>query len=180
MILNIINTCMIFGLAVVVFLMIRQIGILVQHVAPSGYREDTAGPREGENIERLSLSEFRDVVESNRYCLVLFGSKSCRTCQAIKDGGLDGVAKAWSGECSIIYMFDEDLDESEIGNLGEGKAFAVRSGGRLHRSELAIPYVPFAIVIDKNFKVVTKGLVNHPSHVESLIEVAKERNLDAS
>jgi len=170
------NTVLIFIIAAVVFFMVRQIGILVAHVAPSGYREDNAGPRKGEILAGQSFDEFEDIVKSSDYCIVVFGSKDCHTCQSIKNGGLNKIAIAWKQKCKIIYLYDELLSADAMEKEADGKVFLIRSGGRRHRNALAIPYVPFAIIVDSGSRVLAKGLVNHPSHVESLIEIVEKRS----
>jgi hypothetical protein len=170
-VLTILNTVLILLLATVTYVMIRQIALIALRVGPGGYREDNAGPRIGENISALGLDGCAEIIAGKPMTVMIFGSTACYTCKTIKDG-LGAVAKAWKDVANVIYLNDESGPEGAARHNGE---YIVRYDGRELRARLSVSFVPFGLVVDAASVVKRKGMVNHPSHVENLLEMAQEK-----
>lgn len=170
---------LVLGLAVVVFALARQIGVLHERVAPLGALMTDHAVDVGQAApvlevtdlggEKLRLGGARP---DGRSQLLLFVAPTCPMCKKLL-----GVAK------SFVKSEREHLWLVLVGDgeRGEQEKFV-----RAHRLE-GLPYVispvvgmtyqvgklPYAVLIDEAGVVRAKGLVNSREHLESLL-VAKE------
>src|SRR5690242_12135626 len=79
------------GIAAVLFLVLRQIGFLLQRVGLSGARGTSEGPRIGENLAHY-LPQLRD--SGKKAKLIVFGADSCSICSRVRSGA-EELAKSW-------------------------------------------------------------------------------------
>jgi methylamine dehydrogenase accessory protein MauD len=165
------------ALAVLVFALARQVGVLHERVAPMGAMTSDHGPAVGEPAPPLSVVtlagsriEIGGPSALARSRLLLFVSASCPVCKKL----LPIVRSFASDErLEVVLVGDGELAEQramiEEFRLGQlpyvnsaqvGMAFQV---GKL----------PYAVLIDAQGVIRGKGLVNSREHLESLI-VAEE------
>ena len=164
-----INSVLILVLTVALFLVTRQVGILLNQVGPVGARQSTQGPRVGENITphvaALEVSAGAPRVPS----LYVFGSESCAVCASVRKGA-ETLARYWSKRAAIRLVYDDSPrrpTESPVAGL------SLWYDGRL-RTRLGIELVPFAVMTDANGEVIGKGIVNDTSQLESLLELLRD------
>lgn len=167
------------ALALGLFALTRQIGVLHERVAPLGALMMDGAVEVGDAAPVLELRDIhgREVTvggrrEDGRSQLLLFVSPNCPICKKLL-----GVAR------SFLRSEGRGL---ELVLVGDGPIEEQRGLIRKHRLEeatwLATPEVgmrfqvgklPYAILIDENGILRSKGLVNSREHLESLL-VAKE------
>lgn len=157
------------GLAIlggVTFLMLRQVGFLLQRSGPVGARGTSEGPRIGESI----VSHFAPAgIQNGKSKLLVFLSDACSVCKSVKEGA-EPLARVWGGDAEIFLVYDAFTpgDQSELKeicpSLYQMRDFKLRE-------KLGATFVPYAAVTDKNGIVVSKALVNEIAHLESLLEV---------
>ena len=159
-------------LAVVLFLVMRQMGYVLAHAGPLGARGIAQGPRMTENLTHqltpvLATTPFTNAIPT----LVVFASASCPICRVIRKC-LEDVAPHWFETAQIVLVYDK-LKESGASTLPRN-VFAIEYPQGF-RDSLAVKSVPYAIMTDAAKMVVGHGLVNNSSHVESLLELCIRR-----
>jgi methylamine dehydrogenase accessory protein MauD len=167
------------GLAIVVFALARQIGVLHERVAPLGALMTDHAVEVGEGAPPLEVTDIEGEAltlggarEDGRSQLLLFVSPICPMCKQILS-----VAKSFArSERRGLW----------IALVGDGERAEQERLIREQNLE-AFPYVisplvgmtyqvgklPYAVLIDEAGIVRAKGLVNSREHLESLL-VAKE------
>jgi methylamine dehydrogenase accessory protein MauD len=160
------------ALAVAVFALARQVGILFERIAPMGALITDSGPTVGEKVARFDLTALdgRAIAvgaTATRSQLLFFVSPTCPVCKKLL-AILSSVAAAESSWLDIVLA-------------GDGDAAAHRSfiaQRRLERfpfvlsRELGMAFrvsrLPYAALIDSSGIVKAKGLINNREQLESL------------
>jgi len=164
-------------LAVAVLALARQIGVLHERVAPVGALMMDGGIDVGDAAPKFELTDIfgRSVTiggARGRSQMLLFVSPTCPVCKKLL-----GLVRD--------FMADERR-HLDLVLVGDGERAAQEELVRRHRLE-DVPYViapevgmrfqvgklPYAVLIDEQGIVRSKGLVNSREHLESLL-VAKE------
>ena len=163
-----INSIGLFVVATLLYLTIRQVGLILGRMGPIGARSsENIGPRVGEN-----LNPFLDAADipgkSGKPTLYIFGSSSCGICKKIKSAA-ESLAKYWRGKTELILVYDPMPKGAQVAaEEDQGSVPIVRSS---LRTNVGVNTVPFAIMVDSAGIVLGKGLVNEMSHIESLLEL---------
>ncbi len=170
------------GLSLVVWALVRQIGVLHERVAPAGALVLGAGPKIGEaaplvRAEALAggsiLVGARDL--EGKRALLFFLSPTCPVCKSLLPA-LRSLARSESRRVRVLLASDGPREEHE--------AFAREHGLErfpyLLSAELGLAYqvgkLPYAVLIDADGVLRARGLVNSREHLESLFE-AQERGV---
>jgi len=174
---NIVLWIVVLGLGLMVFGLVRQIGVLHERVAPMGALVTDRGPEVGEMSPRITVNdvhgkpvEFGMPQAAGRMRLLLFVSPTCPVCKKLLP-----IAKSFAaGErLEVVLVGDGEVDEQRrmieehaleqltyVNSPQVGMAFQV---GKL----------PYAVLIDEEGVLRAKGLVNSREHLESLV-IARE------
>lgn len=162
-------------LLVAVVALARQIGVLHERVMPAGALMHSNGPKVGELAPSLKLDDLngdqfsvggpRDAAQ-----LILFVSPTCPICKTLvptakslqraERGRLQLAFGSDGGDTEVHRQYVQDMGLEQypyILSLELGMKFEV---GKL----------PFAVLIDANGVLRSKGLVNNREHLESLVE----------
>jgi methylamine dehydrogenase accessory protein MauD len=164
-------------LAVLVFGLARQVGILHERVAPMGAMTSDRGPAAGEMAPQLSATTLTGAAlivggpsARGRSRLLLFVSPTCPVCKKLLP-----IARSFSAaeHLDILLVGDGEVAEQQamVTKFGLEMMTYVNSpqvGVAFHVGKL-----PYAILIDADGVIRAKGLVNSREHLESLI-VAEE------
>jgi methylamine dehydrogenase accessory protein MauD len=164
-------------LAMLVFALARQVGVLHERVAPMGAMTSDHGPAVGEPAPPISVAtltggrvEIGGADAAARSRLLLFVSPSCPVCKKLLP-----IARSLAS-----------AERLEVVLVGDGEAAEQRA--MIQEFRLGhLPYVnsarvgiafqvgklPYAVLIDAQGIIRAKGLVNSREHLESLI-VAEE------
>jgi methylamine dehydrogenase accessory protein MauD len=163
---------LVIGLAIAVFALARQVGILFERIAPMGALITDSGPAVGEKVSRFDLTALdgRAVAiggTSARSQLVFFLSPTCPVCKKLLPI-LSSVAAAENSWLDLVLA-------------GDGEPAAHRTFITQRRLE-KFPFVlsrelgmafrvgrlPYAALIDGSGIVRAKGLINNREQLESL------------
>lgn len=163
------------GLALVsaiLYLVLRQLGFVLNRVGPVGARSTPEGPRVGENLMH-HFPELDIVGSQSRSKLIVFVSDSCSVCQRILSGA-EELSRFWHHDADILLVYDatDASDQTKLQQLSPG-LFIKRD--RDLRARSGAMFVPFGIVTDRQGNVVSKALVNEIAHLESLLEAEREQ-----
>lgn len=174
---NIVLWVIVIVLALLVFALTRQVGILHERVAPAGALQPTSGPKVGELTTELPLSALDGsslviggANESSLASFILFISPTCPVCKTLVPTA-KSLVNSESGRMQLIFASDgEDIAKhrSYIKDLeidGYPYVLSQQLGMTYQVSKL-----PFAVLIAGDGTLKSKGLVNTREHMESLIE----------
>jgi len=162
-------------LALVVFALVRQVGLLHERVSPVGALMPAGGPEVGDQAPNLAVVDLNGQslesapTDADRSTLLFFLSPTCPVCKTLLPI-LFAAAKSEAPAPRIVLASDGGREEHE--------AYVAR-----HRLE-GIPYVlstelgmafaigklPYAVLIDGGGRIRAKGIVNTREHLESLFE----------
>ncbi|MEM7501271.1 MAG: methylamine dehydrogenase accessory protein MauD [Pseudomonadota bacterium] len=179
---NVLLWLLVAGLALTVLALARQVGILHERIAPAGALMVSGGPKVGESAPVLGVSDLdgadrsiggaRDDAKST---LLFFLSANCPVCKTLlpvlksaqkSEGSWLEVVLASDGEASAQRAFVSREDLSDFTYLLSTDLGMTYQVGKL----------PYAVLIDEQGIIRSKGLVNSREHIESLFE-AKERGV---
>jgi methylamine dehydrogenase accessory protein MauD len=173
----VLHTVLILALAVMVFGLARQIGILHERLAPMGAMINDHGPEVGEMAPALSIKSLANqdiriggASDTGRSTLLMFVSPTCPVCKKLLP-----IAKSFSaGEnLRVILVGDGDVDEQRRMIRTEGLEALPYLVGPQVGMAFQVGKLPYAVLIDREGVIRAKGLVNSREHLESLI-VAEE------
>jgi methylamine dehydrogenase accessory protein MauD len=168
------------GLALVgaiLYLVLRQLGFVLNRVGPVGARSTPEGPRIGENLMH-HVPELGAVSSQSRSKLIVFVSDSCSVCKRIRSGA-EELSRFWHHDADILLVYDaaDESDQTRVQQISPG-LFVKRDQDL--RPRLGAMFVPFGIVTDRQGNVVSKALVNEIAHLESLLEAEREQRTAAA
>jgi Methylamine utilisation protein MauE len=142
------------GLAVAVFALAREIGMLRLRLGPTSALEiPEEGPELGERLELIS--ERFEPHPASELALAVFTSKGCHVCRGLEPA----VATLARDPALAVEVFDE-VDDAEVW------------------SELRIPGSPFAIALDPGGTTLAKGTFNNLAQLESVLATAERRRAE--
>jgi methylamine dehydrogenase accessory protein MauD len=174
---NVVLWIAVLGLGLMVFGLIRQLGVLHERVAPMGALMTDRGPEVGEMGPSFSVNdlagrpvEFGGPHPRGLSRLLLFVSPSCPVCKRLLP-----IAKSFAGgeRLDVVLVGDGDIAEQQA---------MIRDNGLENMTYVNSPQVgmtyqvgklPYALLIDEDGVIRAKGLVNSREHLESLV-IAKE------
>jgi methylamine dehydrogenase accessory protein MauD len=171
------HTILILVLAVMVFGLTRQIGILHERVAPMGAMVNDRGPEVGETAPTLRVKSIaNEVVQiggasaAGHTTLLMFVSPTCPVCKKLLP-----IARSFSTKenFEVILVVDGEVEEQQEMIRKE----RLQTLPYLIAPEVGMAFqvgkLPYAVLIDREGVIRAKGLVNSREHLESLA-VAEE------
>lgn len=179
---NIVLWVAVIGMAIIIVALVRQIGVLHERVAPAGALMVKQGPKVGESSPVLELKDLsgRDmkiggVSPRGRSTLIFYLSPSCPVCKTL----LPAIKSSRRSERTWLdFIFASDGDLQAQHKFVE--KHDLRDFPYVVSTELGITFqvgkLPYAVLIDEQGVIRSKGLVNSREHLESMFE-AKESGL---
>ncbi|CAN0450462.1 MAG: methylamine dehydrogenase accessory protein MauD [Pseudohongiellaceae bacterium] len=156
-----------------VFALARQIGVLHTRLAPAGALMTTAGPKVGQAAPVLSVPDINGKPATIGGAqklpqLVLFVSPTCPICKELVP---TAKSMARSEKLSLVFGSDggelgkhvDYMNKMKIDNFPY--VVSLELGMRFEVGKL-----PYAVLIDEQGVLRSKGLVNSREHLESLVE----------
>jgi methylamine dehydrogenase accessory protein MauD len=159
-------------LAGVVLVMLRQIGVLYERVAPVGALMDSAGPEVGEaapvfRLPSLTGGEIAIGGPTGRATLLFFLSPTCPVCKKLLPilSDIRTAEKSWL-DVALASDGDQQKQRAFIAQAGLSEfpyALSTELGMGFRVQKL-----PYAVLIDAQGMIRGKGLVNSREQLESL------------
>jgi methylamine dehydrogenase accessory protein MauD len=181
---NIVLWLVVVGLAMLVAMLTRQIGILYERVAPAGALSLARGPEPGEAVPIVPAKTLDGATlevgsgrEDGRSTLVVFVSPTCPVCKEL----LPVLRSMAEGERSRLeVMLASDGVEAE--HRAYVRAHHLESLPYVVSPSLGItwkvPRLPWAVLVGADGVLRARGLVNSREHLESLLE-AEDRGVSS-
>ena len=174
---NVILWVVVLVLTTLLFAITRQVGILHERVAPAGALQPTSGPKIGEITEEIKATSLQGESirlggsrQEEQASFILFISPTCPVCKELVPTA-KSLAKAELNDIKLFFASDgENIEQHEnyIRDLGiENYPYFVSESLGMHYQ---VSKLPFAVLIDGDGILRSKGLVNTREHLESLIE----------
>jgi methylamine dehydrogenase accessory protein MauD len=165
------------GLAVLLFGLARQVGILHERVAPMGAMAGDQGLAVGEMSPHLSVTTLvgdrlalGGANPQGRSRLLLFVSPTCPVCKKLLP-----IARSFvhAERLDVVLVGDGD----ETGQRSMIREFGLEGVPYVNSPQVGMTFhvgkLPYAILIDAAGVIRAKGLVNNREHLESLL-IAEE------
>lgn len=178
---NIILWIAVIALAVVIYALTRQIGVLYERVAPAGALAVNQKLEVGQLAPELSLQSLSSgiiniggVKKDQKAQLLFFVSPDCPVCKTLLPA-IRSAAKAESDWVNVVFASDgKDDHEGYIKKQGlDGFPYIV---SELLGKSFGIAKLPYAVLMDDQGQIASMGIINSREHIDSLFE-AKERNV---
>lgn len=172
---NIVLWVLVIVLALMVFALARQVGVLHERVAPAGALQPTNGPKVGELTEAAIFSDLAGKpvtvggpATDGRSSLVLWISPTCPVCR-----GLVPTARSLARAERLRLVFASDGEHLEQ-HVNYARDLGIADYPYVVSQALGMKYavakLPFAVLIGPDGTLRSKGLVNTREHLESLLE----------
>ncbi len=180
---NLVLWLVVLVLCAVVVALVRQIGVLHERIAPAGALMLGKGPKVGEQAPQFELQGLAgdETVTiggkqtAERSTLVFFLSPTCPVCETLLPV-LHSARKSERDWLRIVLASDGDISAQqsfiETNDLAVFPYILSAELGRAYHVEK----LPYAILIDEQGVLRSRGLINTREHLESLFE-AKERSI---
>jgi len=174
---SIIQWVIILILSVMLFALTRQVGILHERVAPAGALQPTSGPKVGEITEKIRVTsldgnefDIGGSGDGQNIKFILFISPTCPVCKELVPTAISLIGS----EAQRMELFFASDGE----NMQQHKSYVtdleITDYPYFVSERLGLAYqvskLPFAVLIDGDGVLRSKGLVNTREHMESLIE----------
>jgi methylamine dehydrogenase accessory protein MauD len=168
--------------SVVIYALIRQVGVLFERVAPAGALAINQTLEVGAPAPNLSLQTLSSTLvdvggksKTQKSQLLFFVSPDCPVCKSL----LPALKSAAKSEKSWI-----DLILASDGKQQDHSGFVKQYGlsdypyivSELLGKSYGVSKLPYAVVIDEEGNVASMGIINSREHLDSLFE-AKERKI---
>jgi len=156
-----------------VFALARQIGVLHTRLAPAGALMTTAGPKVGEASPKLSVPDLggKPVAIGGAKKLpqlVLFVSPTCPVCKELVP-----TARSMAKSEQLSLVFGSDGGEA-VKHAEYVRKMKIENYPYVVSQEMGMKFevskLPYAVLIDEQGVLRSKGLVNSREHLESLVE----------
>lgn len=177
---QIVSWIVILGLVVALLALARQVGVLHIRVAPAGALATSGGPSVGTTTGPIAARDLDGNpvtigghAHGAKLRLLLFVSAQCPLCKAVIPMATS-FARAERVALSFIGDDDADAQRAMIAQHGlEGHPFI--NGPEVGQA-YQVAKLPFAVLLDEEGAILSKGLVNSREHLESLV-VAHEMGI---
>ncbi|MBT7951771.1 MAG: methylamine dehydrogenase accessory protein MauD [Gammaproteobacteria bacterium] len=179
---NILLWIVIVIMGLMLFALVRQIGVLYERVAPAGALMINQNLKVGGEAPSLDLQDIKGglvtiggVPENGKSKLLFFVSPTCPVCKTLLPvvKSADKSEKDW---LDVILASDgENNDHNGYINEHQLEKFTYISSEILGRS-YGVSKLPYAVLIDEQGKIASMGIINSREHLESLFE-SKERGV---
>lgn len=181
---NIVLWVLVLVLTIVVFALMRQIGVLHERVFPAGALMTTAGPKVGDVAPVSTVKSISGVDISiggknanGLSTLLLFVSPNCPICKTLLPI-VKSVMQAEKKTAQILLASDSESTSVSSSEYKEHERFIQDYQLPADRYVLSRPLglsfmvekLPFAALIDSEGVLRAKGMVNSREHLESLFE----------
>jgi methylamine dehydrogenase accessory protein MauD len=160
-------------LVLAMFALARQIGVLHTRLAPAGALMTETGPKIGQPAPVLSVPDINgsEVTVGGKRALpqlILFVSPTCPICKELVP---TARSMAKDEKLSLVFGSDGGQVKKHADYVSKMK---IESYPYIVSMELGMKFevskLPFAVLIDEEGVLRSKGLVNSREHLESLVE----------
>jgi len=166
-------------LSLVVFALVRQIGVLHDRIAPTGALMLAKGLTVGEPAPIVAVTDLDGVSRTvggeradGRNTLVMFVSPTCPVCKVLLPV-LKSSARTEHAWLDILLASDGDVAKQTEFRRQHGLAPLPYILSPTLGIAYQINRLPYAVLLDEHGAVLARGLINSREHLESLFEAKR-------
>jgi len=170
---------LVIGLAVTVFALTRQIGLLHERISPIGALSPQAKIKVGDPAPELALIDLHDrplriggPSKDESQTLLFFLSPTCPVCDTLLPT-VERVARIEVPRVRVVLASDGSPDEHRAFIAEKRIAHLPYVLSAPLGMTYGVAKLPYAVLIDKDGIVAAQGLVNTREHLESLFEAQR-------
>ena len=163
-----------------IFALMRQIGVLHERVFPAGALMTAAGPAINEAVPVQQVQSIAGTSVSvggktpdGKQTLVLFVSPTCPICKTLLPY-VNSILAAEQQQTNILLASDADTEAEREQHRQFVRDYQLPTERYVLSRELGLAFsvdkLPFAALIDQDGILRAKGMVNSREHLESLFE----------
>lgn len=177
---QVLSWLVIIALVVALLALARQVGVLHMRVAPAGALQTSGGPAVGGKAPAVPAHtlEGKDVIvggpaEDVPLRLLMFVSATCPLCK-----GLIPAARSFAKDerVELTFVGDDDAQVQRGLIAAQGLENYHFINGPEVGQAFEVGKLPYAVLLDSDGTILSKGLVNSREHLESLV-VAHEMGI---
>ena len=168
-------------MAVVIFALVRQIGVLYERVAPAGALMLNRKLGVGQEAPRVVAPRLdggtleAGAPAPGRSQLLFFLAPDCPLCKSLLPAVIS-AARAERDWLDLVFASDGDTTQhAELGRRHGLQGFPYLLSEVLGRS-YGVSKLPYGVLVDEQGRIASLGIVNSREHLDSLFE-AKERKV---
>ena len=172
---NLILWVFVVGLALLVFALTRQIGVLYERVAPAGALMINKKLESGSQAPQLEVEDFNSGQAlsvggpRDRAQLLFFLAPGCPVCKTLLPM-VKSIRAAEADWLDVVYASDGEPDAQRAfireQQLEDAAYVCSESLGK----QFGVAKLPYAVLLDERGIIASLGLVNSREHFESLFE----------
>jgi methylamine dehydrogenase accessory protein MauD len=177
---QVLSWLVILALVVALLALARQVGVLHMRVAPAGALQTSGGPAVGGKAPTVPAHtlEGKDVIVGGPakdvpLRLLMFVSATCPLCK-----GLIPAARSFAKDerVELTFVGDDDAQVQRSLIAAQGlESYRFINGPEVGQA-FEVGKLPYAVLLDAEGTILSKGLVNSREHLESLV-VAHEMGI---
>ena len=163
-------------MAVVIFALIRQIGVLLERVAPAGALSVNKKLEAGTDAPELSLQTIQGelvtiggVQKEGKAQLLFFSSPDCPVCKTLMPA-VSSMAKQESQIVNLVIASDGDSHDHKQYMKEHGLTEYPYVVSELLGKQYGVAKLPYGVLIDESGKIASMGIINSREHLDSLFE----------
>lgn len=173
---------LVLGSVALLLALARQIGILHTRLGPTGARITNAGLELGTEAPRFSEYDLNGHLvtlgaERGKSTLLVFISPSCSVCGELAPA----IRTLHRHEQEYVEVVVVSMLDNQAENRAYVKHYNLGSVPYLVKPHIAEMYhitsSPYAILVDAEGNIFTKGVVNHIEHLESLLNALHDGHM---
>ena len=180
---NVLLWACVISLVMVIFALLRQVGVLYERVAPAGALMMNRKLQVGNEAPQMALADLQNGSQvqvgglrpGGRSQLLFFLDAKCPVCKTL----LPALKSAQQAERSwldiVLVGDDEEAAQRAFIEQYSLQGISFLNSELLGKS-YAVSKLPYAVLINNEGKITSLGLVNSREHLESLFE-AQERGV---
>jgi methylamine dehydrogenase accessory protein MauD len=178
---NILLWIAVIGLLLVVFALLRQVGVLYERIAPAGALMINKSLNVGDDAPAMELRDLNSgsniaiAGARDKAQLLFFVSPDCPVCKTLLPV-LQSSAQAENKWLDVVLASDGEDKELKAMIAGHKLQAFPFVNSELLGMNYGVSKLPYAVLLDESGKVQSLGLINSREHLESLFE-ARERNV---
>ncbi|OYW49000.1 MAG: methylamine utilization protein MauD [Novosphingobium sp. 28-62-57] len=170
---QVLSWVVIVALVVALLALARQVGVLHMRVAPAGALQTSGGPAVGGKAPAVPARtlEGKDVIvggpaKNVSLRLLMFVSATCPLCK-----GLIPAARSFAKDerVELTFVGDDTVDAQQGMIAAQGlEDYRFINGPEVGQA-FEVGKLPYAVLLDAEGVILSKGLVNSREHLESLV-----------
>ncbi|MDV5170190.1 redoxin domain-containing protein [Photobacterium rosenbergii] len=167
--------------SLVIYALLRQVGVLFERVAPAGALAMNQKLEVGQKAPEMSLQTVNKKLvniggsKSGKSQLVFFLSPDCPVCKTLLPA-LKSASKHESEWLDVVLASDGDkADHQAFIEKAQLSAFPYVVSELLGKS-FGVSKLPYAVLMDESGSIASMGIINSREHLDSLFE-AKEHSV---